>query len=58
MTVYPPRSSLSPNSEQVDATTTGRCGTCAEGVACGMFKSAAAALSAPPGGQMSTAARR
>jgi hypothetical protein len=47
MTVYPPRSSLSPNSEQVDATTTGRCGTCAEGVACGMFKSAAAAFVPP-----------
>jgi hypothetical protein len=44
MTVYPPHSSLGPNSEQVDATTTGRCGTCAEGVACDMFKSAAAAF--------------
>ncbi len=43
MTVYPPHSSLGPNSEQVDATTTGGCGTCAEGVACDMFKSAAAA---------------
>ena len=44
MTVYPPGSSVGANSERVDAMTTGRCGVCAVGVACDMFKSAAAAF--------------
>jgi hypothetical protein len=44
MTIHPATGSFGPHSEQIDATTTGRCSVCAVGVACDLFKSAAAAF--------------